>query len=548
MARNWWSIAKAEFLILTSKFRSVRKFVTIIMFLFAISWALVIAPKIMLSIVDLFAEEFQLLLAIAFPGLMRSVMLILWILILIYPISYALQEIKIGQWEILLSNNVSTKDMLLGMFLGKIPNYGLLVLFLSPILLSPFIIVYQVSLFGQVLMYAVLFIVALSTLWFSNVLSIAIQAKLGESSRGNDIAKAFSIVVAMVFLIPLYGLMFFSGPLSEIMGLGVFQLLPSTWGADLITWIAIYQNGIGLPLSSIQIFEEILGFSIFIDALLVGVFGLFLILIGLSSADRLFTVEAGARTEVVTTVGKENIVLRGIRRIYSGHFGVLVVTSLKDFGRKAQNVSKVGYSIFLAILLPLIMNYSLTSQLDDPLFLPVMTTLTVSMMLGMIGAIAFGGVGFLESKSQLWIIQGAPNGAYKFILARIVGYTLLGIPIALIPTITVTLILGFDVFAMVYMFINVFLVVFGAILVGIGITANNPAFEDTKSSAFYVNTFTSLLIIMMMLMFGFISSILLIMIDGNVILSMIMGNAPLIIMGALILSIGAKRLEMPGTT
>jgi len=548
MARNWWSIAKAEFLILTSKFRSVRKFVTIGMFLFAISWALVIAPMIMSSIVDLFVEEFQVLLAVAFPGLMRTVMLILWIMILIYPISAALQEIKIGQWEILLSNNVTTKDMLLGMFLGKIPSYGLIVLFLSPILLSPFIIVYQVSLIGQVLMYAVLFIVALSTLWFSHVLSIAIQAKLGESSRGNDIAKAFSIVVAIVVLIPLYGLMFFSGPLSEIMGLDVFQILPSTWGADLISWIAIYQNGIGLPLSSIQIFEEILGFSVFLDALLVGVFGLFLILIGLSSADRSFTVEAGARTEVVTTVGKENMVLRGIRKIYPGHFGVLVVTSLKDFGRKAQNVSKVGYSIFLAILLPLITNYSLASQLDNPLFLSIMTTLIVSMMLGMIGAITFGGIGFLESKNQLWIIQGTPNGAYKFILARIMGYTLLGIPIAVIPTITVTLILGFDVFAMVYMFINVFLVVFGAILVGIGITANNPAFEDTKSIAFMVNTFASILIIMMMLLIGSISSIVVIMTVGNVILSVIVGNAPLIISGALIVLLGAKRLEMPGTT
>lgn len=548
MARNWLSIAKAEFLILTSRFRSVRKFVTFIMFLFAISWALVIAPRIMSSIVDLFAEEFQLILAIAFPGLMRSVMLILWILILIYPISYALQEIKIGQWEILLSNNVGTKDMLLGMFLGKIPNYGLLVLFLSPILLSPFIIVYQVSLLGQVLMYAVLFIVALSTLWFSNILSVAIQAKLGESSRGNDIAKAFSIVVAMVFLVPLYGLMFFAGPLSEVMGLDVFHLIPSTWGADLITWIAIYQNGIGLPSSSILIFEEILGFSIVLDALFVGVFGLFLILVGIFSADRLFTIEAGARTEVVTTVGNENLVLRGIRRIYPGHFGVLVVTSLKDFGRKAQNISKVGYSIFLAILLPIIMNYSLTSQIDDPLFLPVMTTLTVSMMLGMIGAITFGGVGFLESKNQLWIIQGTPNGAYKFIIARIAGYTLLGIPIALIPTITVTLILGFDVYAMVYMFVNVFLVVFGAILVGIGITANNPAFEDTKSSAFYVNTFTSILVIMLSLMFGFIGSIFIIILDGNVILSMAIANAPLIISGLLTVLIGAKRIESPNTT
>ncbi|MHA1928340.1 MAG: hypothetical protein ACTSV2_07150, partial [Candidatus Thorarchaeota archaeon] len=128
MSRKWAAVAKAEFLILTSKFRSGRKPVSLGMFTFAIVWALFIAPQLMDSIVSLFADELRVLLALAFPGLMRSIMLVLWIMILVYPISYALQEIKIGQWEILLSNNVKTKDMLIGMFLGKIPNYGLMIL------------------------------------------------------------------------------------------------------------------------------------------------------------------------------------------------------------------------------------------------------------------------------------------------------------------------------------------------------------------------------------------------------------------------------------
>lgn len=545
MSRTWIAIAKAEFLVLTSRFRSVRKPVSLGIFSFAIAWALFIAPQLMDYIVSLFAEELRVFLAIAFPGLMRSIMLVLWILILVYPISYALQEIKIGQWEILLSNNVKTKDMLIGMFLGKIPNYGLMVLILSPLLLSPFIIVYEVSLLGQVLMYGVLFTIALSTLWFSNVLSIAIQAKLGESSRGNDIAKALSIVVAIIFLLPLYGLMYFAEPLSEMMGLDVFLVLPSTWGADLITRIALFHNGIGV---SVNAFETILGLDIFLNLILVGIFAIVVTIVGLASADRLFSFESGARTEVVTTVGRENLFLRGIRRIFAGAFAVLIVTSLKDFGRKAQNLSKVGYGIFLAILLPVMITYNVPSRIDDPLFLPVLCTLMTSLMLGMIAAIAFGGVGFLEAKNQLWIIKGTPNGVSKFILARIISYFIIGLPIAMIPTALVGIIMQFDSFVIVYMFVNVYIVVCGAILVGIGITANNPAYEDTKSSAFYVNTFASILIVMFMMMFGFIASMSLIFSIGTILLSIVTINAPLVITGVVIVLIASKRLSMPVTS
>ncbi|MHA1636525.1 MAG: hypothetical protein ACTSUB_00775, partial [Candidatus Thorarchaeota archaeon] len=530
---------------LTSKFRSGRKPVSLGMFTFAIVWALFIAPQLMDSIVSLFADELRVLLALAFPGLMRSIMLVLWIMILVYPISYALEEIKIGQWEILLSNNVKTKDMLIGMFLGKIPNYGLMILILSPILLSPFIIVYEVSLLGQALMYGVLLIIALSTLWLSNVLSIAIQAKLGESSRGNDIAKALSIVVAIVFLLPLYGLMYFARPLSEIMGLDVFVLLPSTWGADLITRIALFHNGLGIPVNA---FETILGLDILLNLILVASFAIAVIIVGFASADRLFSFESGARTEVVTTVGRENLFLRGIRRVFSGSFAALIVTSLKDFGRKAQNLSKVGYGIFLSILLPIMITYNVSGAVDDPLFLPILCTLMTSLMLGMIAAIAFGGVGFLEAKNQLWIIKGTPNGVSKFILARIISYLIIGIPIAMIPTALVSIIMQFELLAVVYMFVSVYIVVCGAILVGIGVTANNPAYEDTKSSAFYVNTFSAIFIVMFMLMFGFIVSMSLIFSIETLLLSIITINSPLLFTGMAIVLIASKRLSMPVTS
>ncbi|MFW9887378.1 MAG: hypothetical protein ACFFER_04310 [Candidatus Thorarchaeota archaeon] len=546
MARNWLVIAKTEYLVATSRFHARRKIISLLIVAFALLWALFIAPEIMASFVNLFAAEIQMVLAIAFPGLVRSVMLLLWMLVLIYPISYALQEIRIGQWEIMLSNNVSTRDMLLGTFLGKLPSYGLLVLFLAPVLISPFAIVYQVSLLGQALMYAVLYITALATLWFSNVISTAIQAKLGEASRGNDIAKALSMVVAAIVIGPMYGIMYFAGPLAEIMGMDVFLILPSTWGADLITWTAIYFNGVGLPQSTILAFESILLFRPALDFLLIAAFSIVLIAIGLSASDRLFTIEAGARTEVVTTVGRDNLFLRGVRSFLSGSFGVMVVTSLKDFGRKAQNLSRVGYGVFLSILLPLIMNFSgLGSTVGDPLFVPMMATLMTGMMLGILGGVAFGGIGFLDSKDQLWILKGAPNGASKFVRARVVSHFLFAIPIALISTISVTVILGLGIVVFLAMLVYVYTVLCGSILIATGITANNPAYEDVKSSAFMINTGLTVIIIMLSSMFTLIWGMIIILTEGNIPLGLLVNTVPILIVGLIVVYIGSKRLSMP---
>ncbi|TFG29068.1 hypothetical protein EU527_16475, partial [Candidatus Thorarchaeota archaeon] len=222
LTRKWLAIAKTEIFVQTSKFRRARKIVSILLLLFGIVWALFIIPNIMTSILSGFGSEVELLFMAGFPSLMRSAMLLLWIIFLIYPISYALQEIRIGQWEIMLSNNVSTRDMMFGMFLGKVPSYGLLVIYAAPIILSPFAIFFEVSLIGQLIMYLTVFFVALSTLFLSNLITTAIQAKLGESSRGNDIAKALSMVVAVIVLLPMYGLMYFANAMSAFLGMDVF--------------------------------------------------------------------------------------------------------------------------------------------------------------------------------------------------------------------------------------------------------------------------------------------------------------------------------------
>lgn len=491
MVRQWLAIAKAEYLVLSASMRPHRHAYLGVLTSIAFIWAVIGAPILIGGLISMIIPmaTLQPLLQAIFPGLMRTVALFLWIVLLLFPLSYALQEINIGQWEIFLSNNVRTRSILAGTFFGKIPLFGLIVIFLAPLLITPLVLAFEVNLIGQILIYGVITLMSLGTIWFSNFITSIIQARLGDSSRGNDIAKALAMVVAIVVIIPMYGLMFFLPTMSEMMGMNAFLVLPSTWFADTMSWFAVAFNGVGLTGSQIIEFGNILQLDMLTSTVLMSGFVLATIGLALGMSDRVFTIEAGVRTEVVTTVGKENLILRGVRRLVPGPFGTLMVTNFKDFMRKAQNLSKIFYGVVLAVIFPvLIMSMDLEDfQLSDMF-------ITIIAMMALVGAMPFAGAGFLESKDQLWIIQGAPSGASRFVKSRIVTQAMIGIILILIPSTIMWFLIKMTVTELLAIVGIGYMAIFGGMLVSTGITAGNPNYEDTKSPAHQTNVMISVMI------------------------------------------------------
>ena len=491
MVRTWLAIATAEFQVLTSSMRRNRKLYAGILYALTLVWAIVLTPMIYEAVLTAIfpMEVLRPMLMVIFPGLMRTVGLFLWLVLLLFPMSMALQEIKIGQWEIFLSNNVRTRDIMAGTFLGKIGLYGLIIVAIAPLLISPFMLAFEVSVIGQLLVYGAVTLLAMGTIWLSNFLTSLVQARLGDSSRGNDIAKALAMLIAIVVIIPMYGLMFFLPTLSEMMGMNAFLILPSTWFSDLISWIAITFNGIGLTGSQILGFSSVLQLDMLVISVLVIGFVLGTVGLALGAADRVFTIEAGVRTEVVTTVGRENVILRGIRKVNTGPFGSLMVTNIKDFLRKAQNLSKIGYGLILAIIMPIIM---MAMDIEYLQFNDMFLMLII--MMSLIGAMPFAGTGFLESKDQLWIIQSAPSGASRFVKSRIASQALISIALALIPSVILYFMMNLTVLEFAKLLGLGYVAVIGGMLTATGVTARNPNYEDTKSPAHQANVMMSVMI------------------------------------------------------
>ncbi len=543
MVSAWKAIARAEFLVRTSRIRRFRIVVLPVILTCVLGWALFIAPAIMNLIVGRFLVDFENILEIALPGLVRSMMFFLFMLVMVGPISNSLEEIRIGQWEILLSNNVKTRDMLVGSFLAKIPLFGLVIFIIAPILISPFAIVYNVSVLGLLIMYSILLSFAIVTLWISNILGTMIQSKLGHSHRGNDLAKGFSWIVIILIAIPGMALIYFMDTIATLMNLETFLLLPSTWSADLLTWTALLFSNSYIPASSLLNYESILSFPFFVPLCLNILLAIVVAGLGVRAADKLFTIKAGARTERIVSVRSENILFRGIRRLFPRRFGSLVVTSLKDFTRKMQNMSKLIYAFFITLIFPFLLQSGVFSdKISDPLFPAIMSMLITSVFLGIFSGITFGGVGFLDSKAQMWMLKSAPHGELRFIGARVISYVLLAIPLAIIPSTVYWLLIFQDISEYLMMIAQLLMVIISAIFIGIGVTSLNPSYEDTKSGAFTLNSIATIILILGSLFGGIFLGIPLLREAENVLFAIMYSSLLLPVVASCILCIGATRM------
>jgi hypothetical protein len=547
MTGKWYHLAKADFRVQTSRFGNKVKPIFGLLFGIGVVWAFIAAPMIMTFLFqDVLGVSDQFLI-LGMPGLMRAGLMLIWFVILLVPLSNSLKEIKIGQWEILLSNNVKTRDMLVGSFLGKLPVNGLLVLFAAPILLAPFVSVLQVSLVGQILMYTEILIVTLSTIWLSNLLSVAIQSKLGESPRGKDFANALALLLGFVLVLPLVGLQLAANVVAEILGWNIFLVMPFTWSADLLTGSAIIFNGVGYTVN----LSAVLSLDFMIVILLQSVFAVGVLAIGISAADRLFTLGAGARTESVVSSGKNNILLRGLRRVIPGSFGILLVTTMKDFGRKAQNISRLSIMVVMAVVAPILLSVRggyMPSEVDLRSILVMM-----GLAFAILGGVSFGGVAFLDSKDQLWMIKTAPRGTQRFMLARIVQAFLFILPVVLVSCTLVAILFNLSIGEVVFIIPILLGASFGSSLVGIGVSANNPNYEDTKSEAFKSNSSKTLAITIVCFAFYQIADLLMgimgfgelpALISASDLLYLTFIFAPLPIVGVLMVLLGTRSLSL----
>lgn len=469
---KWYVIARNEYRIHTSRIRAIRPYFPFLVGGLLAAYVVYLAP----AIVSLFVDEFvALMLSQAALAMVQIILFFVFIYFIIIPITETLRDVQTGELEILLSAPVRPSDLLLGDFLGGMSFYlifmaviaGVFTAALRPLGLG----VVQVAI--VILVFVLVFI---SASWIGTVIAAVLRTRLGETGKGRDIGKALSFVIALPLVALIYAIQFggliqaLSDPSASGAVRAALGLLPSSWGARIIVGFASQPGGLGsLGVEAMLRLGGLVGFLV--AALWVGS----------KIADRAYSVESTSFTS--SKAGPDGAFYNALRALGGGgNFGTLLVSTMKEYARRLENLSHLAYILGVIVIMSIFMARSNRSS-DFSAVVPLMM---IQFLFPVVAVFVVGEV-TLKGKEALFIFRKTPNGVKGFVNAKLLQGWMVVMPLAALvavitaatnPQISVRSILPNVGMAMLFAAGNVPLV--------LGLFLISPAFSE-KSGRFHLD-------------------------------------------------------------
>ncbi len=474
---KWLLIAQNEYRIRTSRIRRIRPYFPYLTIGLLAAYVILIAP----AFVGLFIDDFLvLILSQAAVAMMQIMLFMIFVYFMIIPVTSTLREEQTGQLEIFLAAPVKPSDLLLGEFLGVMPFYAIFVTIITGglvALLSPL----GMDLI-QMLMITVIFIITfLSAFWIGSVVAAILRTKLGETARGRDIGRALAMIIALPLVAVVYAIQF-GGLLDALTDPGtaglvktILSLLPSSWGGEVVVGFAVNPGNIG----AIG-FETITRFGGLI------VFFLVILWLGAKAAGRAYSLEP--TTFIASRVKPDGAFYKTVRSIGGGKsFGILLVSVLKDYSRRLENLSNI---IYITGLLSLLAIFAVPkSELMGPMYIFMMVQFLFPVLVVMIN-----GEITIRGKGTLFMLRKTPSGEGKFIKALLLKGWMIAVPIAVVMIVALT-VMSPQSTAVILLtnagFMMLFVAAYTAFVLGLFLL--NPAFSP-KSGKLGLNVIISILV------------------------------------------------------
>ena len=459
-------IAKYEYRVQTSWIRGIRRYVPFAAAGLLAVWVFYLAPMMVQSLMDDFIEVLVSQVAVA---LFEIILFMLSAFLAIMPVSNALKdEGGIGRVELMLKAPVRPGDVLVGEFLGKTPLYaifaigiaGLFTALLVPLGLSPL---------QTALIIFLALITCLSSFWVGTVLAAVARTTLGRTAKGKDIGKALSFILVLPLVALMYGIMFgniltaLADPGTSGLVKTVLGLFPSSWAAEVIVAFANNPSNIGAVWA--LTLTRVGGVVLFMVAGLA---------IGWKITDRAYSLEP---TNLgVTVVGPDGAFYRTVKLLGGGgSFGSLLVSVFKDYGRRLENLSQIGYIVALMLLINFLI-------VDDAQGAPIMGLLMGTMM-----ALFLCSEATIRGKENLFIYRKTPSGVGRLMKAKLLQGWLLVLPFLAVVMVANGLRFN-EAFTGPYLMSigSVLLTAAANVCLAMGVSLANPAYSQ-KSSAYFIN-------------------------------------------------------------
>ncbi len=488
MIPKWAVIAKYEYMVKTSGFRRWRYILPTLAAFAIILYIFILAPAVF-ALFEQYTSQF--ILSDQALGFMQVFLLVIFASIITIPIMQTLQDNRVSPLEAVIASPVRPIDVLVGRFLGSLPFYCLVVVLIAGTFLALFI-PFGMSPAQVALSVLVFLLVVVSGLWIGILLAAVLKARLGRTPRGRDMGQALALMIALPLVAVMYGIM--NGGLFDAVEEGgstlptVLWLLPSSWGADVVL---IFLRNPGDLSQYWQV--TVLG----LGTLMVFFFGS--LYVGSRLSGRAYDLEPVSFTSPMA--GPEGHIYRSVRALTgSGPFSVVVLTVLKDYVRRMENLSRVIYILGLVVLMEIFLLGSLPPGNYNSIAL-----LTISWMMAFLCVFVVGEV-TTRGKDNLFVYRKAPKGETRLVWARVVQGWLVVLPVAAISALVV-LVPSNTTWQEVGAYTLALVAISGAyVLMSIGLFLLSPAFSDRPSetigNAIAVLVISFLLYVICLVLFG----------------------------------------------
>ncbi|MHA2268185.1 MAG: hypothetical protein ACXAB8_10340 [Promethearchaeota archaeon] len=497
----WRIIAKNEIKLRTSKFRNHRKLFFITLYSLLFLWAFIAAPFLFDLFIPTLAIQFSNVFKPVVALIIESVMMMLFLVLVMYPLNNVYRESEIGFKETLISTPVKANDIFLGEFLGKSPIYTMAVLIFAPVvvgLINPLIdltFIQYITIYGSGfgLVYFASLIGSIIANWFEH--------KIAKSEKARDLGKALIWVFTILLVVIMYAVMFFLNFLlahPELKNWLAFY--PSFWFSNLILY------------SIDPILLDAFILNIWISLLLAVIVPVLILYISYKKAESFYTLESGTEKSSVTIIKHENIFYKLVRRGAGTKWGGLTTTQLKRFLRKKANFGRIAYVLGLVGFI----SWFISRMGEDAFGLTLATTMTIALGGGM-ASMMLGHLAFVDSKDILWVYKRSPRGLKSLVYSYLLAMLVLNTFITIFITILFSIFANLDIISAVIFFSEYLLFSQISMCQAMGIQCLSPAYGE-KDSNMKGNAMISMILLQPIL---FLPIMLIFFIEGGALEQMI---------------------------
>lgn len=465
---RWKAIAKSEIRTMTSRFRTHRTLFFVLIYSLLIFWAFFLVPfllemLIMPAILDFVAfpiEVLQLMIAL----IIEYVLMVFFIMILMYPIQNIFRKTEIGFKEIILASPATAGDIFIGEFVGKIPIYIAGVLMLAPIitgLINPLI---PLTLIHYLIIYGCIIGMVIFSVLIGNILASFMEHKIAKSEKARDLGKVLMFLISIGMVAIIYSLMFFAQYLMQTPELKNWLMFhPAIWYSNIILYSI---NPILINSYFLNIWSSV-WLAIFIPLLV--------LYMAYKKADAFFSLEGGIE-KFTSIVEKEGAFYKIVRKVTPRHWSGLVVSQLKEFFRRKENIMKLIYVVGVVGFMVVMYAFMFTEGLDAET--RSVFSVMIIWMAGMMFSLMIGNFIFVGSKDIVWIYKRSPRGIKTLVSSYLFAQLFPVIILDVILTIFISIVFQYDLFSVVFFFVIYLINCMISLAEAIGIQSFMPSYEE----------------------------------------------------------------------